>query len=321
MKTRSLLGIVAVLALLLGACANSVGPSSVSPSGGLSDSPAVPATNNGTETVVNNPANYQITTVTKDGKDYYRLTGSNGDTNSNGGGISIDLPAEDLPDGILSDGSNILSIVSSTDADGNVIITITYNDADGNTQEKTITITNDNGTNDKEANDNGTNENEEAVPSGITGIQIDKAPASLGYGQALDGLVVTALYDDGPKVIPNDQLNISGYSATQLGKQNVTVSYSGKDAAFTVTVNPIGYTVAWSNGTGGNKTLTLTFTCSYPIGDLFGNSIDVTVNGTQTFKLTPSNGNVWTGTAKITNDQGGSPNVSINVTGIDSSKH
>lgn len=58
-------------------------------------------------------------------------------------------------------------------------------------------------------------------------------------GEALDlsGLTVTAVYSDGSKVeLKAGDYTVSGYDPNTAGEQTVTVTYGGKTAAFTVTV-------------------------------------------------------------------------------------
>ena len=58
-------------------------------------------------------------------------------------------------------------------------------------------------------------------------------------GEKLDlsGLTVTAVYSDGSKVeLKAGDYTVSGYDPNTVGEQNVTVTYGGKTAAFTVTV-------------------------------------------------------------------------------------
>ena len=58
-------------------------------------------------------------------------------------------------------------------------------------------------------------------------------------GEELDlsGLVVTAVYSDGSEVeIQVDDYTVSGYNSNVVGTQTITVTYEGKTATFSVTV-------------------------------------------------------------------------------------
>ena len=66
-------------------------------------------------------------------------------------------------------------------------------------------------------------------------------PTKTAYmqGEELDlsGLVVTAVYSDGSEVeLQAGDYTVSGYDPDTAGEQTVTVTYGGKTAAFTVTV-------------------------------------------------------------------------------------
>ena len=73
----------------------------------------------------------------------------------------------------------------------------------------------------------------------LISIAVTKNPNKLTYldGDAFDktGMVVTAYYDDNTSAVVTDY-TISGYSST-VGTKIITVSYGGKTATFTVTVN------------------------------------------------------------------------------------
>ncbi|MGM9648097.1 MAG: bacterial Ig-like domain-containing protein [Eubacteriales bacterium] len=74
----------------------------------------------------------------------------------------------------------------------------------------------------------------------LTGISISAKPKKLTYieGQALDlsGLAVKASYDnDTTATVTN--YSVKGYDQSKIGKQTITVTYNGKTATFTVTVN------------------------------------------------------------------------------------
>ena len=73
----------------------------------------------------------------------------------------------------------------------------------------------------------------------LTSIVVTTKPSKLTYleGESFDktGMVVTAYYNNGTSGIVTDYV-MSGYSST-VGTKTVTVSYGGKSATFTVTVN------------------------------------------------------------------------------------
>lgn len=74
-------------------------------------------------------------------------------------------------------------------------------------------------------------------------IWISTKPTKRTYqlGQQLDttGMVVKATYSDGSTVVVTGY-TVSGYSASTLGTQTITVTYSGKTATFEVTVSAPG---------------------------------------------------------------------------------
>ena len=103
---------------------------------------------------------------------------------------------------------------------GSQIVTVTY-------EEKTATFT------------------VTVGPAPLWGIKIVHSPAKTEYFYGdeldLDGLEVRALYeDDSELLLEITSANISGFDPIVYGKQTVTVTYEGKTATFTVTVNPIG---------------------------------------------------------------------------------
>ncbi len=72
-------------------------------------------------------------------------------------------------------------------------------------------------------------------------IWIATKPAKREYkvGEMLEltGMVVKAAYSDGSTiVVNNNKCSVEGYSANTPGVQTITVTYSGKDATFEVTV-------------------------------------------------------------------------------------
>lgn len=78
------------------------------------------------------------------------------------------------------------------------------------------------------------------VKKNLTGISVTSNPSKVTYleGESLDtnGLVITAKYDDGSTANITSSCTLSGYSNTP-GVKTVTATYSGKQTAFTVTVN------------------------------------------------------------------------------------
>jgi len=81
-----------------------------------------------------------------------------------------------------------------------------------------------------------------AAPT-LTGIAISAPPTKTEYeiGDTLDlaGLIVTAAYsDDTTAVIGVSELTAGGFDASTPGNKSVTITYNGKSASFTVTVNP-----------------------------------------------------------------------------------
>lgn len=73
----------------------------------------------------------------------------------------------------------------------------------------------------------------------VTGINVSSLPNKTTYleGQELDlaGMTVTAAYDNGDSE-PIDSYDVTGYDKDKVGNQNVTVSFGGFTASFTVTV-------------------------------------------------------------------------------------
>ncbi len=78
------------------------------------------------------------------------------------------------------------------------------------------------------------------VPVTLSGISVTP-PTKTTYieGQELDktGMIVTAFYSDDTNKDVTADCSISGYDKNKIGKQTITVTYSGKTATFTVTVN------------------------------------------------------------------------------------
>ena len=78
-------------------------------------------------------------------------------------------------------------------------------------------------------------------PVTLSSIAIATAPAKTVYeiGEALDttGLTLTATYSDGSTVSVTSGYTVSGFTSATAGEKTVTVTYEGKTATFTVTVN------------------------------------------------------------------------------------
>ena len=86
----------------------------------------------------------------------------------------------------------------------------------------------------------------------LTSIAVTKKPTKLMYteGEAFNksGLVVTAYYNNGTNATVAEY-TVSGYSSTS-GTKTITVSYGGKTANFTVTVNKKPVVTGDANGDG-----------------------------------------------------------------------
>jgi hypothetical protein len=85
----------------------------------------------------------------------------------------------------------------------------------------------------------------------LQSIAITSPPAKTVYAkdEILDigGLVVTGTYSDGTIKRETVNLsNVSGYDATTVGQQTVTVTVNGKTATFSVTVNATGVAILQS---------------------------------------------------------------------------
>lgn len=78
------------------------------------------------------------------------------------------------------------------------------------------------------------------IKKNLTGISISSNPSKIEYleGENLNtnGLTVTAHYDDGSTANVTGSCSFSGYNSTP-GVKTITVSYNGKQTAFTVRVN------------------------------------------------------------------------------------
>jgi hypothetical protein len=84
----------------------------------------------------------------------------------------------------------------------------------------------------------------EVIAKVISSIAVTTKPTKLEYieGQSLDviGGVLTATYNDNSTETVNlksENVKVSGFDATQTGKQTITVEYGGKTATFEVIVN------------------------------------------------------------------------------------
>lgn len=79
----------------------------------------------------------------------------------------------------------------------------------------------------------------EVVAKSVTSIAVTKKPNKLTYleGESFDktGMVITAYYNNNTSGAVTDY-TVSGYTST-IGTKTITVSYGGKSATFTVTVN------------------------------------------------------------------------------------
>ena len=74
----------------------------------------------------------------------------------------------------------------------------------------------------------------------VTSIKVTTPPTKIVYEQGQDfeqaGMVVTATYSDGKKSAVTDY-TVSDFDSTTAGEKTLTVTYKGKKATFTVTVN------------------------------------------------------------------------------------
>ena len=90
-------------------------------------------------------------------------------------------------------------------------------------------------------NDALTNATLHTVEATLSGITIKTQPTKIEYwiGESLDttGLALTATYSDGSTATVTEGFTVSGFSSTTAGTKTVTVTYEGKTATFTVTVN------------------------------------------------------------------------------------
>ena len=77
-------------------------------------------------------------------------------------------------------------------------------------------------------------------PAAVTDMTITALPRKLTYGQGEElntaGLELTVTYNNGATQKVTTGFTVSGYDKNKVGSQTVTVSYEGKTATFTVTV-------------------------------------------------------------------------------------
>ncbi len=121
----------------------------------------------------------------------------------------------------------------------------------------------------------------------ITGVQVVPPSKTTYYqGQSLDtsDMIVYAIYDDGNKAVTKEYI-LSGYKATTLGEQTVTISLSGNTATFTVKVVPAS--IASLNNTY-STTSTESVTTNIPIGNYNGS---FTIEHKVKVNSIPANGN------------------------------
>ena len=86
----------------------------------------------------------------------------------------------------------------------------------------------------------------EKVITEVSSIKVKQAPNKVEYYQNkpldLTGGIITATINDGTTQdisMTSDEVTISGYDASKVGEQSVSVSYGGKSTHFTVTVNEL----------------------------------------------------------------------------------
>jgi hypothetical protein len=157
------------------------------------------------------------------------------------------------------------------------------------------------------------------VHAALQSIAITGSPTKIVYarGESLDisGLVVTGTYsDETSQTITVSESDISGYDATSVGQQTLTVTVSGKTATFMITVNEaalqsiaitsqptkIAYawgerldisglvvTGAYSDGTTQTETVGISDISGYDANRVGQQTLTVTVGGkTATFTVT-----------------------------------
>ena len=101
---------------------------------------------------------------------------------------------------------------------------------------------------------------EKIVTSILTGIEISKDPSKTIYtaGETLNtnGIEITAIYSDGSKKTVTSGLVFSHTTLNTVGTVTITVTYQGKSAVFTVTVNEQDTTPPGTIGITVNFTIT-----------------------------------------------------------------
>lgn len=154
-------------------------------------------------------------------------------------------------------------------------------------------------------------------PRSLTRIEVHSPPEKtvyiVGESLVLDGLDVWAYFDNGESE-PISSYHITGYDRTQTGVQTLTVTYEGKTASFTVTVqaksvssivmksNPskttyltgealnlsgAKITVRYNNNTSEDIAVTATMVSGYNANTVGSQTITVTYAGkTTSFKVT-----------------------------------
>ena len=83
----------------------------------------------------------------------------------------------------------------------------------------------------------------ESKPVALESVVVVQRPIKLEYWQgddvSYDGLVVIAKYSDGSEKEVTPDCRISGYDKNYIGKQDITVSFNGKDAVFMLEVKEV----------------------------------------------------------------------------------
>ena len=145
-------------------------------------------------------------------------------------GVSFDIVVNYQPSDVSVKGVTFRSSdtnVATVDANGKVVtvgpgtceITVTYTDDPTKTAVYTLTVV-----------------------KSVASLEItEPAKTEYVYGDSFDasGLKVTAVYDDGSKQeLSSSDYTVTGFSASTLGEQIITVSYEGVTAEFIVEVKP-----------------------------------------------------------------------------------
>ena len=106
----------------------------------------------------------------------------------------------------------------------------------------------------------------EKDPVVITGIEIATLPDKTDYlvGESLDtaGLTLRVLYSDDTEELLTEGFTLAGFDPQTAGTQTVTVSYSGFDASYSVTVSKVGKLKVESAYAMQGDTVTLRVTLS-----------------------------------------------------------